>query len=124
MIGDICQIEAWFRMRALVEEKRKGGKLGLALRHMPSGYEAVNAMWMWAVLAGLNISSWLQALTGHDQNTGRAHGKRLRRELICVPARVTHHGGRLELHCAPEDHAGHFGAAWAALDALLTAASP
>ncbi len=122
--GDICQIEAWFRMRALVEEKLKDGKLGLALRHMPSGYEAVNAMWMWAVLVGLNISSWLQALTGHDQSTGRAHGKRLRRELICVPARVTRHGGRVEVHCAPEDHDGHFGAAWAALDALLTAASP
>ena len=122
--GDICGIEAWFRMRALVEEKLKDGKLGLALRHMPSGYEAVNAMWMWAVLIGLNISSWLQALTGHDQPTGRAHGKRLRRELICVPARVTRHGGRLEVHCAPEDHDGRFGDAWAALDALLTTASP
>lgn len=124
VVDDICGIEAWFRMRALVEEKLKDGKLGLALRHMPSGYEAVNAMWMWAVLVGLNISSWLQALTGHDQSTGRAHAKRLRRELICVPARVTRHGGRLEVHCAPEDHDGHFGAAWAALDALLAAASP
>jgi hypothetical protein len=87
--GDICDIEAWFRKRALVEEKLKDGKLGLALRHLPWGYEAVNATWMWAVLVGLNISSWLQALTGHDQNTGRAHAKRLRRELVCVPARVT-----------------------------------
>jgi hypothetical protein len=124
LTGDICQIEAWFWMRALVEEKLKDGKLGLALRHLPSGYEAVNAMWMWAGLVGLNISSWLQALTGHDRSTGRAHAKRLRRELICLPARVTRHGGRLEVHCAPEDHDGHFGAAWAALDALLTAASP
>ena len=119
--GDICAVEAWFRKRALVEEKLKDGKLGLALRHMPSGYEAVNAMWMWAVLLGLNISSWLQALSGHDQPTGRAHGKRLRRELICVPARITRHGGRLEVHCAPEDHDGRFAQARAALDELLAA---
>lgn len=122
--GDLWEIEAWFRMRALVEEKLKDGKLGLALRHMPSGYEAVNALWMWAVLVGLNISSWLQALTGHDKPQGRAHGKRLRRELVCVAARVTRHGGRLEVHCAPEDHHGLLGAAWAALDALLATASP
>jgi hypothetical protein len=124
LTGDICDIEAWFRMRALVEEKIKDSKLGLAMRHMPSGYEAVNAMWMWAVLVGLNISSWLQALTGHDAPKGRAHGKRLRRELICIAARVTRHSGRTQVHCAPEDHDGAFGAAWQALNALLAGANP
>jgi hypothetical protein len=87
--GDALDIEAWFRMRALVEERIKDSKLGLAMRHMPSGYELVNVMWMWAALLGLNISAWLQALTGHDAAEGRAHGKRLRREHLCVPARVT-----------------------------------
>jgi hypothetical protein len=81
-------------------------------------------MWMWAALLGLNISSWLQAPTGHDESDGRAHGKRLRRELVCIAARVTNHAGRLEVHTAPEDHAGHFGDAWRALDAPLAAASP
>jgi hypothetical protein len=122
--GDIVDIEAWFRQRALVEEKIKDSKLGLALRHMPSGYEAVNAMWMWAALLGVNISSWLQALTGHDEQSGRAHGKRLRRELVCIAARVTHHAGRSEIHAAPEDHVGPFGDAWRALDALLSTAAP
>jgi len=61
-------------MRALVEEKIKDSKLGLAMRHMPSGYEAVKMMWMWAALLGLNISSWLQGLIGHDEPGGRAHG--------------------------------------------------
>ena len=122
--GDVCEIEAWFRMRALVEEKLKDGKLGLALRHMPSGYEAVNAMWMWAAFIGLNISSWLQALVGHDRHAGRAHAKRLRRELVCIPARVTRHGGQTEVHCAPEDHAGPFADAWRALDAMLVTSSP
>jgi hypothetical protein len=122
--GDVVDIEAWFRQRALVEEKIKDSKLGLAMRHMPSGYEAVNVMWMWAALLGLNISSWLQAITGHDSTDGRAHGKRLRRELVCVAARVTHHAGRTEVHTAPGDHTGHFGDAWRELDALLAEAGP
>lgn len=122
--GDITDIEAWFRMRALVEEKIKDSKLGLAMRHMPSGYESVNVMWMWAALLGLNISSWIQALTGHDETKGRAHGKRLRRELVCIAARVTNHAGRLEVHPSPEDHDGPFGEAWRSLDALLAATSP
>jgi len=122
--GDIVDIEAWFRMRALVEEKIKDSKLGLAMRHMPSGYEAVNVMWMWAALLGLNISSWLQALIGHDEPDGRAHGKRLRRELVCIPARVTRHAGRIEVHTAPEHHHGGFANAWRTLDDLLAGSSP
>jgi len=124
LAGDICDIEAWFRMRALVEEKIKDSKLGLALRHMPSCFEAVNVMWMWAALLGLNISSWLQALTGHDEADGRAHGKRLRREHLCVAARVTSHAGRIEVHASPEDHHGLFGDAWRALDVLIAGKSP
>ena len=124
LAGDVRQIEAWFRERALVEETIKGSKYGAALRHMPSGYEAVNALWMWAALIGMNTSSWLQALTGHDKHKGRAHGKRLRRELLCVPARVTSHAGEIWVHPAPEDAKGAFGAAWRSLDALLAASSP
>ena len=124
LVGDIVDIEAWFRMCALVEEKIKDSKLGLAMRHMPSGYESVNVLWMWAALLGLNISSWLQALTGHDETQGRAHGKRLRRELICVAARVTRHGGRIEVHTAPEHHHGDFAEAWRTLDVLLAGISP
>jgi hypothetical protein len=45
LCGDVCEIEAWFQKRALVEEKLKDSKLGLAMRHMPSGYEAANALW-------------------------------------------------------------------------------
>jgi hypothetical protein len=122
--GSVVEVETWFRQRALVEEKIKDSKLGLALRHIPSGYESVNVMWMWAALLGLNISSWLQALTGHDRTEGRAHGKRLRRELVCVAARVTRHAKRFEVHAAPEDHDGSFGEAWRTLDALLAKVSP
>jgi hypothetical protein len=124
LVGSAVDIEAWFRQRALVEEKIKDSKLGLAMRHMPSGYESVNVMWMWAALLGLNISSWLQALTGHDEEEGRAHGKRLRRELVCIAARVTNHAGRVEVHPCPEDHHGPFGDAWRTLDVLLAGKSP
>ena len=81
-------------------------------------------MWMWAALIGLNISSWLQAFTGHDEPDGRAHGKRLRRELICVAARITRHGRYVEVHASPEDTDGAFGIVWRSLDVLLAGASP
>jgi len=55
---------------------------------------------MWAALFALNLSALLQALTGLD-NKGRAHGERLRRELICVPARVIRHAGRTEIRLPP-----------------------
>ena len=132
--GSAVEIEAWFRKRALIEETIKDSKLGLALRHMPSGYQNVNTMWMWAALLAVNLSSWLQALTGHDtaidplsrrkRRRGRVHGKRLRRDLICVPTRITTHAGRIEVHCSPEDHHGPFGDAWRTLDQLLVGASP
>ncbi len=51
-------------------------------------------------LAALNCSALLQALTGTD-TAGRAHGKRLRRELIGVPGRVVRHAGRLIVRVAP-----------------------
>lgn len=125
LAGDVREVEAWSRQRGLVEERIKDSKLGLAMRHMPSGYEAVNAMWMWSALIGLNISAWLQALTDHDKSAnGRAHGKRLRRELISVAARITRHGRDFFVHPAPEDANGAFGTAWRVLDALLAAGDP
>ena len=55
----IIEIESWFRMRALVEERIKDAKWGAALRHLPSGYESVNRTWMWCALLACNISVWL-----------------------------------------------------------------
>ena len=121
---DICEIEAWSRERALVEETIKGSKYGAPLVHMPSGYETVNALWAWSAFIAMNISSWLQALTGHDRKSGRAHGKRLRRELICVAARVSRHARDIVVRPAPEDANGAFGSAWRALDALLVGGGP
>ena len=99
---DPVSLEAWFRERAQIEERIKDSKLGMALRHLPSGTAAVNAVWMWAALLALNCSAWLQALAGLDTDgRGRAHGKRLRRELIGVPGRLVRHAGRLLVRVAP-----------------------
>ncbi len=125
LAGDVCDIEAWFRMRALVEERIKDSKLGMALRHLPSGHEAVDTTWMWAALLALNCSAWLQSLAGADTGPdGRAHGKRLRRELVCVAARVVRHARKLVVRPAPEHRHGAFAAAWAALGMLPSFAGP
>lgn len=111
LAGDVIDTEAWFQMRALIEERIKDSKWGMALRHPPSGYEAVNRTWMWAALLALNCSAWLQSLAGLDTGPdGRAHGKRLRRELICVAVRVLHHARRLVVRSSPEHRHGVFAA--------------
>jgi hypothetical protein len=120
---DPVTIEAWFRERALIEERLKDTKLGLALRHLPSGYAEVNTTWMWAAFLGLNLSVFLQSLAGVDHR-GRAHGKRLRRELICVAARVVHHARAVVVRPAPEDRNGPFAQAWNALAAIPSLPGP
>ncbi len=122
---EVTEIEAWFRMRALVEEKIKDAKLGAALRHLPSGFVAVNHTWMWSAFLALNVSTFLQSLCGLDAGPhGRAHGKRLRRELVAVPARVLHHAHCLVLRVAPEHRDGVFADAWGRLQAMASFAGP
>ena len=58
---------------------------------------------MWGALLAGNISVMLQALTGIDEHS-RAHGARLRHELLCVPARLVRHGRRLTLRLPTGDH--------------------
>lgn len=118
-------LEAWFRMRALLEEKVKDAKLGAALRHLPSGFEAVNRTWMWSAFLALDISTFLQSLCGVDTGRyGRAHGKRLRRELIAIPARVLRHARGRVLRVAPEHRHGVFADAWATLATMASFAGP
>lgn len=121
--GDIDDIEAWFRQRAQIEERIKDAKCGLALRHLPSGHETVNVVWTYSAFLALNMSAWAQALGGIDAN-GRAHAKRARRELFCVPARVVHHARRVVVRFSPANRRGPLLHAWAALQALPTAAGP
>ena len=100
--------------RADIEDRIRDAKLGFALRHLPSGIPAVNRVWLWAALLALNLSAWTQVL-GLGA-TSRAHAKRLRRELVCVPGRVVHHARRTVLRLPPR--AGHLVVAYARLRAL------
>jgi hypothetical protein len=122
---DTVEIESWFRQRALVEERIEDSKAGMALRHLPSGYEAVNRTWMWSAFLALNCSVWLQGLSGTDTGSdGRAHAKRLRRELIAVPARVLRHARSVVVRVAPEHRRGIFADAWESLGAFPSFAGP
>ena len=123
LAGDVVAIEAWFRRRALIDERIGDSKAGMALRHLPSGYQAVNRTWMWAAFLALNLSGWLQSLAGVD-DSGRAHGKRLRRELVNVAGRLCCHTRRLVVRVAPEHHQGPFATAWSTLATLPSFAGP
>lgn len=103
-----------------MEERLKESKCGLALRHLPSGYEAVNRVWMWSALLALNLSAWVQGLGGAGTD-GRAHAKRARRELFCVPARVIHHARQVVLRLSPVHRRGPFVSVWSVLRALPSA---
>lgn len=116
LADDPVTIEAWFRHRADIEDRIRDAKLGFALRHLPSGHVAVNRVWLWAALLALNLSAWTQAL-GLGASS-RAHAKRLRRELVCVPGRLVHHARQLVLHLPRR--ARHLVAAYARLRALPT----
>ena len=83
---------------------------------------------MWAAVLALNLSAFAQTLgdvdthpTDPDQRR-KAHGKRLRRQLICVAARIVSHARRTVIRPAPVTHAGPFPTAWRHLRALPSAA--
>jgi Transposase DDE domain group 1 len=99
----LAEVEWWYRHRTDIEALNKDGKLGAALRHLPSGDHAVNSVWMWAALVACATSAWLQELTGIDYGNGRGRRTitRLRRELICVPARVVRRAGTTWLRLPP-----------------------
>lgn len=115
-------IEAWHRGRTDVEDRFRDAKHGAALLHLPSGDPRVNTAWLWAALLALALSAWLQELAGLDDGAGRgrAHLGRLRRELICAPARLIRHGRELILRPA----AGHHGVLAAVLARLRALPTP
>jgi hypothetical protein len=96
-------VESWYRHRTDIEDRIRDAKHGAALRHLPSGHLEVNTAWMWGALLAVNLSAWLHELGGLDDGQGRerAHLTRLRRELICIPGRVTHHARRTQLRLPP-----------------------
>jgi DDE family transposase len=96
-------VEAWHRMRTDIEDRIRDAKHGAALRHLPSGTRAANTVWMWGALLAVNLSGWLQELSGLDDGAGRgrAHLGTLRHRLLTVPARLVRHAGQITLRLPP-----------------------
>jgi Transposase DDE domain group 1 len=98
-------IEHFHRHRAQIEERLKESKLGQALRHLPSGDEHANRVWLTAALLALNLTAFccdLCPAAGASSKTPtdaplRRAAKTLRNLLFCVPARIVRTGRRLIL---------------------------
>lgn len=97
-------IEHFHRHRAQIEERLKDSKLGQALRHLPSGDEHANRVWMTAALAAVNLTAFCcdlcpaaGASVGPDTRPRRRHAKALRNLLFCIPLRIVRTARRLIL---------------------------
>jgi len=107
-------VEHWYRHRTTVENIFRDGKLGAALRHLPSGYPQVNMAWMGGRLLAATMAAWLHQLTaatagedilaGHGVRGGKAMIATLRWRLIAVPGRLIRHARHLVLRLPP----GHY----------------
>jgi Transposase DDE domain group 1 len=104
-------VEHWYRRRTTVENLFRDGKLGAALRHLPSGYPQVNMAWMWGALLAATMAAWLHQLTattagedilaGHGVRGGKAMIATLRWRLIAIPGRLIRHARHLILRLPP-----------------------
>ena len=93
---DAVCVEHFHRHRAQIEERLKEAKLGQALRHLPSGDEHANRVWLACALLALNLTAWCCDLCPAAGASGKAPddaplrraAHTLRRILFCVPARI------------------------------------
>jgi hypothetical protein len=103
-----CQPAAWIehfhRHRAQAEERLKDAKLGQALRHLPSGDQHANRVWLTAALLALNLTAFCcdvcpaaGASLGPDAEPQRRHAKALRNLIFCIPLRIVRTARRLIL---------------------------
>ena len=109
--GKAAAAEHWYRHRTTIENIFRDSKHGAALRHLPSGYPAVNTAWMQGALLAASMAAWLHQLTaatrggeileGHGVRGGKAMIATLRRRLIAIPARLVRHAGMLILRLPP-----------------------
>jgi hypothetical protein len=108
-----AEVEHWYRHRTQVENLFRDTKHGTALRHLPSGHQAVNQAWMWGALLAATGCGWLHHLTadardgqlvGHGVRGGQAMIATLRWRLLTVPARLVRHARGLTLRLPPGQH--------------------
>ena len=98
-------IEHFHRHRAQIEERLKESKLGQALRHLPSGNEHANRVWLTAALLALNLTAFCCDLCPAAGASGKAPdnvplrraAKTLRNLMFTIPARIVRTGRRVIL---------------------------
>jgi hypothetical protein len=120
-------VEHFHRHRAQIEERLKEAKLGQALRHLPSGDQHANRVWLAAALLALNLTALCCDLCPAAGASGKAPddaplrrtAHTLRRILFNIPARIIHTARRTTLRL-PEGfrHADVFQATLDAVYAL------
>src|SRR6266508_5806794 len=89
-------VEHFHRHRAQIEERLKEAKLGQALRHLPSGDEHANRVWLTAAMLALNLTAFCCDLCPAAGASGKAPddaplrrtAQTLRRILFNIPARI------------------------------------
>jgi hypothetical protein len=89
-------VEHFHRHRAQIEERLKEAKLGQALRHLPSGDQHANRVWLTCALLALNLTAFCCDLCPAAGASGKAPkdaplrraAQTLRRILFNVPARI------------------------------------
>ena len=100
-----ADVEHFHRHRAQIEERLKEAKLGQALRHLPSGCEHANRVWLHCALLALALAAICCDLCPAAAASGKAPkrsplrraARTLRRLLFCVPARIVRTGRRITL---------------------------
>ncbi len=117
--GTAADIEHWHRHRVSIEELFKDAKHGHGLAHLPMGRRQANAAWLQVCMLGVNLSSMLQQVAGRSV---RAHAKRLRSELICIPARLVRSGRQAILRLAPGANKALFWDLYDAIRAITSSA--
>ena len=120
-------VEHFHRHRAQIEERLKDAKLGQALRHLPSGDQHANRVWLTAALLALNLTALCCDLCPAAGASGKAPddaplrrtAQTLRRILFNIPARIIR-GARRTILRLPEGfrHADVFQATLDAVYAL------
>jgi hypothetical protein len=123
-------IEHFHRHRAQIEERLKDAKLGQALRHLPSGDEHANRVWLTAALLALNLAAWCCDLCPAAGASGKAPddaplrraAHTLRRILFNIPARIIRTGRRTILRLP--DGFRHANVFQATLDAVYALPPP
>jgi len=117
-------LEHFHRHRAQIEERLKESKLGQALRHLPSGDQHANRVWLTAALLALNLTAFCCDLCPAAGASGKAPkrtplrraAKTLRNLMFNIPARIVRTGRRTILR--PPAGFRHSDVLQATLDAI------